>query len=620
MPKKSKGSGKKAADEKKPAEESDEAAAPAAPVEDVAEPEEKTEGEAAPEAVGTVGEGEAPAAEAAAAEVEAAAEAPTAVEDAVKGAEGGGENDVEDAGGEGGSEAAPSPSDKGEGAGGAEEEGKGQEEAAAAVEAAPAPEEAPSAGAAGGEEVAAGAERTLRDDSECFIADYTKSGAGQVSAARKFVGYAEARQGRIARSIVEIDPDVVLRVRAEPSLEGAEVMEITAADTVEVVGTCGDWMRLAGDEERWVLSKSGDITLIDLVSQGWGVSASAALSGWGWGRAAAPPPAAAPGTDAAAGAAAEEVPASGGGGWGFGGLAKGLSSRVAAVSANIIAAGSIDPEEAEEAEKNIGDVMTANLDKAFDKDMEIGEGGLSSVRYMTQGISMMEGTLGWLGSAAKEKSKVVQDSINSVNKEELMDRAWTGVKTGVKASSTAAQSASDRISRTTTDFANTQAVSSAESFGKSVLVGAVSSAGNFGKSVLVGVGSSVINAADTVMNAAKGQEERHYPNRALGGVLLIEISGCIAARDPYVDEEDDPFLSDDFDATPLMPGAIAAIKALSEERFGDKVFLMSVARAQVQAKISRWMTKRDFYALTGVARERVHFVREDEEKLDVVGE
>lgn len=181
MPKKSKGSGKKAADEKKPAEESDEAAAPAAPVEDVAEPEEKTEGEAAPEAVGTVGEGEAPAAEAAAAEVEAAAEAPTAVEDAVKGAEGGGENDVEDAGGEGGSEAAPSPSDKGEGAGGAEEEGKGQEEAAAAVEAAPAPEEAPSAGAAGGEEVAAGAERTLRDDSECFIADYTKSGAGQVT-------------------------------------------------------------------------------------------------------------------------------------------------------------------------------------------------------------------------------------------------------------------------------------------------------------------------------------------------------------------------------------------------------------------------------------------------------
>jgi len=85
-------------------------------------------------------------------------------------------------------------------------------------------------------------------------------------------------------------------------------------------------------------------------------------------------------------------------------------------------------------------------------------------------------------------------------------------------------------------------------------------------------------------------------------VLLIEISGCIAARDPYVDEEDDPFLSDDFDATPLVPGAIAAITALSEERFGDKVFLMSVARAQVQAKISRWMTKRDFYALTGVSR------------------
>lgn len=34
----------------------------------------------------------------------------------------------------------------------------------------------------------------------------------------------------------------------------------------------------------------------------------------------------------------------------------------------------------------------------------------ANTRYMTQGISMMEGTLGWLGSAAKEKSKVVQVS------------------------------------------------------------------------------------------------------------------------------------------------------------------------------------------------------------------
>ena len=56
------------------------------------------------------------------------------------------------------------------------------------------------------------------------------------------------------------------------------------------------------------------------------------------------------------------------------------------MSASILAAGSIDPEEGEGAaeggEKNYGEVMTANLDKAFDKDMEIGEGGLSSVRYV----------------------------------------------------------------------------------------------------------------------------------------------------------------------------------------------------------------------------------------------
>ena len=38
-----------------------------------------------------------------------------------------------------------------------------------------------------------------------------------------------------------------------------------------------------------------------------------------------------------------------------------------------------------------------------------------------------------------------------------------------------------------------------------------------------------------------------YPNRALGGVLAIELSGCVIERDPHVDDEDDdPFMSDDY--------------------------------------------------------------------------
>jgi len=38
-----------------------------------------------------------------------------------------------------------------------------------------------------------------------------------------------------------------------------------------------------------------------------------------------------------------------------------------------------------------------------------------------------------------------------------------------------------------------------------------------------------------------------FPNRALGGVLAVELSGCIIERDPHVDdEEEDPFMSDDY--------------------------------------------------------------------------
>jgi len=50
--------------------------------------------------------------------------------------------------------------------------------------------------------------------------------------------------------------------------------------------------------------------------------------------------------------------------------------------------------------------------------------------------------------------------MKQVNKEELMDRAWSNVKTSVKASSTVAWEASDRISRTATDVANTQVLPS----------------------------------------------------------------------------------------------------------------------------------------------------------------
>mmetsp|Transcript_33552 Transcript_33552/g.52214 ORF Transcript_33552/g.52214 Transcript_33552/m.52214 type:complete len:208 (+) Transcript_33552:1536-2159(+) len=111
-----------------------------------------------------------------------------------------------------------------------------------------------------------------------------------------------------------------------------------------------------------------------------------------------------------------------------------------------------------------------------------------------------------------------------------------------------------------------------------------------------------------------------FPNRSLGGVLAIEISGVIILRDPNVDEDDDQFLTDQYDKTPMVPDAIEAVSLLAQGRFQEKIYLISVASPGVQAKMLRWLTNRGFYEKSGIPRENVHFCRELDEKKDVCKE
>ena len=123
-----------------------------------------------------------------------------------------------------------------------------------------------------------GGERLLRDDAECFLADYTKAGSAGSGNSLKFKHYNAVKKAKISRALVEVDPDVQLRVRKEPSVDAEEVMSIGADDVVEVVGECGNFLRLSGDEERWILYQQDDIILIDFLLSSWSWG-----GGWGFG-------------------------------------------------------------------------------------------------------------------------------------------------------------------------------------------------------------------------------------------------------------------------------------------------------------------------------------------------
>ena len=502
-------------------------------------------------------------------------------------------------------------------------------------------------------------ERVLRHDDECFLADYTVNQSEQPSTP-KFRQFELPQRARIARELIELDPEVELRIRKLPSKDAEEIRVLTADDIVEVVGTCGEWLRLAGNDEQWIKymqSENAEIPeqLVDVLGPSLLSVASSLTSGWFSGA-----------SDGAASAEQGNAPASAGdpqeagskasggassGGWGFGGWGKSLTDRVSAVaasaSATVLAVGGEDQDvragtnsvtlsstlkeaASDEAnEEDIGTDIADTVSRNFDKEVNIDEGGLASVRMASQAISMFEGGLGWLGSTAttaaaraQETAKTTAQTVaqtaqnvkETVTNEEfvdgVVDRAWSTAKSGVQVSGSVATSATNMAKNTTSAVVNSDVVNNVKAIGKSAAVT---------------VGSNALKVMTTAKTTLVGEdeidEELLYPNRALGGVIAIEISGCIIQRDPHVDDEDeDPFMSDDYSATPMTPGALEAVQRLVRERFQDQAYLMCVAAPQVQARMLRWLSNKDFYEQTGMTREKVHFCREWDEKVDVCKE
>jgi hypothetical protein len=366
-----------------------------------------------------------------------------------------------------------------------------------------------------------GKERVIRDDDECFVADYTGAASNQPRTL-KFEQFDKVRRARIARELVEIDPEVELRIRRHPSKDAEEIRVITVEDTVEVVGTCGEWLRLAGNDEQWIKylqSENPDIPeqLVDVLGPSILSVASSLTSGWFSSGAAAPQD-----DESAVGGAAEDAKAAargGGGGWGFGGWGKSLSSyvpldTVSALSSRVLAAGGEGAGPAADAgaggdaslsdalreaqadgqsNQDIAAELTESVEKKFDKEVKLDEGGLASVRMASQAISMFEGSLGWLSSSAttaaatvQEKAKTVRETVTS---EEFVDKAWSNVKSGVQAGGSVAVSATKIASSTTSAVVNSGAVNRVTAMGKSAISSVGSTSGKLissAKSTLLG--------------------------------------------------------------------------------------------------------------------------------------
>ncbi|MEV4619207.1 hypothetical protein AB0J74_10940 [Asanoa sp. NPDC049573] len=93
----------------------------------------------------------------------------------------------------------------------------------------------------------------------------------------------------------------------------------------------------------------------------------------------------------------------------------------------------------------------------------------------------------------------------------------------------------------------------------------------------------------------------------VGGVLVM-----LTHRD-----ENSPVFRSTYLERPEMPGAIDALAALSRERFGDRVHVVSRCGEAMEARTLEWMARHRFFERTGITVDRVHFCRTREGKAPI---
>jgi hypothetical protein len=98
-------------------------------------------------------------------------------------------------------------------------------------------------------------------------------------------------------------------------------------------------------------------------------------------------------------------------------------------------------------------------------------------------------------------------------------------------------------------------------------------------------------------------------------VIGIDIGGVLIQR--VEDDEDTSFFSDNYLDTPPVDHAFTSLRTLRDKYFGDDMHLVSTCGATTEAHSREWLAKHDFYAVTGLTEDRVHFCRRRADKAPI---
>lgn len=98
----------------------------------------------------------------------------------------------------------------------------------------------------------------------------------------------------------------------------------------------------------------------------------------------------------------------------------------------------------------------------------------------------------------------------------------------------------------------------------------------------------------------------------------IDIGGVIVLR--VNDGSETSFFGDRFLENQPIEGAFEGIRRLVDERFGERVYLVSRCKEETQRRTLAWLEHYDFFKATGVKRENVRFCLERHEKDAVCAE
>jgi hypothetical protein len=83
------------------------------------------------------------------------------------------------------------------------------------------------------------------------------------------------------------------------------------------------------------------------------------------------------------------------------------------------------------------------------------------------------------------------------------------------------------------------------------------------------------------------------------------------------EEDDTSFWGPNYLETPEVEDAIETIAALSRDRFGGAVYLVSKCGEDTEARSREWLGHNRFYVRTGIPPTHVYFCRKREEKAPI---